>query len=61
MDHPEFGTVPVIEHPLKYEHATSGFDSPAPALGEDNREVLRKLGYPESKIDELEDAGIFSL
>lgn len=60
VEHPELGTVPVIEHPLTYKHAKSGFDAPAPSLGEHNREVLREIGYSESKIDELESAGIFS-
>ena len=60
IDHPELGTIPVIEHPLKYEHAESGFDLPPPGLGEHNRAVLRELGYSEAKLDELEEAGIFS-
>jgi crotonobetainyl-CoA:carnitine CoA-transferase CaiB-like acyl-CoA transferase len=60
VEHPELGTVPVIEHPLKYKHAESGFDAPAPGLGEHNRDVLREIGYSEARIDELERAGIFS-
>lgn len=60
VDHPQFGTVPVIEHPLKYQNAKSGFDKPSPSLGEHNRATLREIGYSELKIDELETAGIFS-
>ena len=59
VEHPELGTIPVIEHPLKYERATSGFDSPPPLLGEHNREVFRDLGYSEAELDALEEAGAF--
>ena len=59
LDHPEVGTVPVIEHPLNFAHAESGFESPPPLLGEHNREVFRDLGLSESAIDELEAAGVF--
>lgn len=59
IEHPELGTVPVIEHPLKYEHADSGFETPPPLLGEDNRDVFRALGYTEEEIEDLETAGVF--
>lgn len=51
--------IPVIEHPLKFHHAESGFESPPPELGEHNRDVFRELGYSEERIDELADAGVF--
>lgn len=59
LDHPEIGTIPVIEHPLKFERADSGFEVPPPLLGEHNREVFRELGYSEAELDELEAAGVF--
>ncbi|WP_254527956.1 CaiB/BaiF CoA transferase family protein [Natrinema gelatinilyticum] len=59
IDHPELGSVPVIEHPLKFEHAESGFDLPPPLLGEHNRTVLRELGYSDAELDELEAVGVF--
>jgi crotonobetainyl-CoA:carnitine CoA-transferase CaiB-like acyl-CoA transferase len=59
IEHPELGTVPVIEHPLNFREAESGFELPPPLLGEHNREVFRELGYSEGEIDELERAGIF--
>ncbi|XVH31608.1 CaiB/BaiF CoA transferase family protein [Haloferacaceae archaeon DSL9] len=59
VDHPEFGTVPVIEHPLKYRHADSGFETPPPGLGEHTREVFREMGYTEDVLDDLEAKGAF--
>ncbi|WP_254522222.1 CaiB/BaiF CoA transferase family protein [Natrinema caseinilyticum] len=59
IDHPELGSVPVIEHPLKFEHAESGFELPPPLLGEHNRAVFRDRGYSEAELDELEAAGVF--
>lgn len=59
IEHPELGSVPVIEHPLKFDNADSGFDLPPPLLGEHNREVFRELGYSEAELDAMEEAGVF--
>jgi crotonobetainyl-CoA:carnitine CoA-transferase CaiB-like acyl-CoA transferase len=59
IEDPDRGTIPVIEHPLKYGDADSGFESPPPTLGEHNRDVFRDLGYSEDDLDALEDAGVF--
>ena len=50
--------VPVIEHPLNFEHARSGFRSPPPRLGEHTREVFEALGYDAATIDRLMERGI---
>ncbi|SEW31318.1 CaiB/BaiF CoA transferase family protein [Halobacterium jilantaiense] len=52
-------TIPVVEHPLNYERAETGFESPPPELGEHNREVFAELGYSDAEIDALADAGVF--
>ena len=52
-------SVPVIEHPLNYGAADSGFESAPPKLGEDNRELFREIGYSEAEIDELAERGVF--
>jgi crotonobetainyl-CoA:carnitine CoA-transferase CaiB-like acyl-CoA transferase len=59
MEHPEHGEIPVIEHPLKYERSSSGFESPPPKLGEDTRSVFRDLGYDEAELDDLTERGAF--
>lgn len=52
-------TVPVIDHPIKWGAAESGFDNPAPKLGEHNHEVFESLGYSQAEIEELESEGAF--
>ncbi|WP_435065229.1 CaiB/BaiF CoA transferase family protein [Halobaculum sp. EA56] len=59
IEHPELGEIPVIEHPLKFGNADSGFELPPPLLGEHNREVFREHGYTEEEIDRMEEAGVF--
>ena len=59
IEDPERGEIPVIEHPLNYGRATSGFESPPPRLGEHSREVFRELGYDEDALDELAARGAF--
>ena len=55
MDHPTAGEIPVLEHPLNFERAGAGFESPPPLLGEDTEAVLRELGYGEEDIEALRD------
>ncbi|MFP4626771.1 MAG: CaiB/BaiF CoA transferase family protein [Natronomonas sp.] len=59
IDDPERGEIPVIEHPLNFERAESGFESPPPKLGEHSREVFEAIGYSESDIEDLERRGAF--
>ncbi len=51
--------IPVIEHPLNYEHAESGFESPPPKLGEDTEAVFAALGVNEDRLDAMREAGAF--
>jgi crotonobetainyl-CoA:carnitine CoA-transferase CaiB-like acyl-CoA transferase len=51
--------IPVVEHPLNFDRADSGFEAPPPGLGEHNREVFRDLGYDDERIDEMAAAGAF--
>ncbi|MGE5304730.1 MAG: CaiB/BaiF CoA transferase family protein [Alphaproteobacteria bacterium] len=43
------GRVPVVGNPLRLSDSPARFD-PVPALGEQTEDVLKKLGYDESKI-----------
>ena len=58
MEHPAAGEIPVIEHPLNYNSADSGFDDAPPLLGEDTVDVLRGLGYDDERIDSLVERGV---
>ncbi|MFB6122516.1 MAG: CaiB/BaiF CoA transferase family protein [Haloferacaceae archaeon] len=57
IEHPALGTVPVIEHPLNFDRAESGFESAPPLLGEDTEAVLQELGYTEEDIEALRAEG----
>ncbi|MFP8952947.1 CaiB/BaiF CoA transferase family protein [Natrialbaceae archaeon A-arb3/5] len=59
IEDPDRGEIPVVEHPLNYDHADSGFESPPPRLGEHTRSVFEELGYDEGRIDELAARGAF--
>lgn len=59
LDHPEHGQIPVIEHPLKYRNADTGFETAPPDLGQHTREVFESLGYTEAELEELERRGAF--
>lgn len=51
--------VPVIEHPLNYKNADTGFESPPPKLGEHTRKIFKEIGYSREDINELAKSGAF--
>ncbi len=55
----ERGEIPVIEHPLNYDRAESGFQSAPPKLGAHTRDVFRAIGYGEDELEDLEARGAF--
>lgn len=59
--HPEHGEVPGIRTsgiPIVFSDDATGFAFPARCLGEDNDAIYGELlGYDESRLDELRDAG----
>jgi len=57
LEHSAAGEIPVIDHPLNYEHTDSGFDRAPPLLGEHTTEILERIGYDEETIDELRETG----
>jgi succinate---hydroxymethylglutarate CoA-transferase len=56
VEHPSAGEIPVIEHPLNFANAETGFDEAPPLLGEDTEELLRRVGYEDADIDRLRAA-----
>ncbi|WP_251344307.1 CaiB/BaiF CoA transferase family protein [Haloplanus halophilus] len=57
VSHPAVGEIPVVEHPLNFDRADTGFDEAPPLLGEDTRDVLTELGYSEEEIESLRESG----
>lgn len=51
--------IPVIEHPLNFESASSGFDTAPPKLGEHTFEVFKEIGYDQKQLEQLQADGIF--
>ena len=51
--------VPVIEHPLNFAGAESGFDAAPPDLGEHTFEVLSEVGYDRERLERLRKEGVF--
>ncbi|MFC6838016.1 CaiB/BaiF CoA transferase family protein [Halomarina ordinaria] len=56
LEHPAAGEMPVIEHPLNFTSAESGFEEAPPLLGEDTESVLRAAGYDDHDIEALREA-----
>jgi crotonobetainyl-CoA:carnitine CoA-transferase CaiB-like acyl-CoA transferase len=61
VEHPKAGKIKLIKFPLKFSETQPEFKTPAPLLGEHNREVLSGImGYDDNKIKELMQKGIIS-
>ena len=59
LEHPVTGTNPVPGPPFRYASVPSWLHSPAPTLGQHNREILSgRLGVSAGELAELESAGI---
>ncbi len=58
IEHPAAGEIPMLDHPLNYDHATAGFDAAPPLLGEDTVAVLQAIGYDDDRIAALIEEGV---
>lgn len=56
--HPSDGQVPQQAFPIKYREGRPGWRSHPPSLGEHTDEILKELGYADSRIRELRERGI---
>ena len=55
LDHPVVGRHPIAGPPFRYATVEHWHRSPAPTMGQHNREVLAELGLSSSEIDQLEE------
>jgi crotonobetainyl-CoA:carnitine CoA-transferase CaiB-like acyl-CoA transferase len=58
QEHPRAGRFRTIATPVKLERTPGRIRTPAPALGEHTRDVLREIGYAESEIEALGARGV---
>ncbi|MFH1180736.1 MAG: CaiB/BaiF CoA-transferase family protein [Candidatus Bathyarchaeota archaeon] len=61
MDHPAAGRIKLINFPVKFSETPAQLKTPAPLLGQHNKEILSEiLGYSDEKIKELVSKGVIS-
>lgn len=58
VEHPVAGLVKMMGIPIKFSETPGGVDSPPPALGQHNEEILGSLGYSEAEIADLREEGV---
>ena len=56
--HPRLGTLRLINQPVKLSRTPAKLAAATPERGQHTTEVLRELGYSDTKIDELKKKGI---
>ena len=57
-DHPEYGSIKLLNNPIKLSRTPAENICKAPDLGEHTDQILTKLGFTSDKIKELRDGGI---
>jgi len=58
IDHPDMGTTNLVGSPINMSGTPPKFFRPAPLLGEHTEEILAKLGYDKSALEELRSSGV---
>ena len=59
LEHPKAGKIKVLNFPVKFSETPGEVHSPAPLLGQHNREILvNYLGYTEEEVEQLEKKGV---
>lgn len=58
IDHPAFGATRLVGSPINLSATPAKFYRPAPLLGEQTDEVLGKLGYDSTELQELRTIGV---
>jgi formyl-CoA transferase/CoA:oxalate CoA-transferase len=58
--HPEYGPLRVLGIPVKMSDTPGSVESAPPLFGENNRDVLQKLGYSEREVEDFTQAGVLA-
>lgn len=58
QDHPVLGRVRLPNLPFKFSDCDTSPRSPAPLMGQHNRDIARKLGYAPSEVDAMVRDGV---
>lgn len=58
LEHPTAGKVPQVISPMRFENASLCFDRAPPTLSQHTEEVLRELGFDNSKINNLRENNV---
>ena len=57
-DHPEYGSLKLLNNPIKLSRTPAENVCKAPDLGEHTDQILERLGYEPELIEELRSSGI---
>ena len=56
--HPQMGTSNLVGSPINMSDTPPRFHRPAPLLGEQTEEILKRLGYGKEAVEELRTSGV---
>jgi crotonobetainyl-CoA:carnitine CoA-transferase CaiB-like acyl-CoA transferase len=57
VEHPAVGKIVNLRNPVRFESYTPALRRPAPAIGQDGRDILRTIGYTDERIAQLAASG----
>lgn len=60
LTHPEYGPLRVLGIPIKLSDTPGSIETAPPLFGENNRDVLLRLGYDEADIKRFAEAGVIA-
>jgi len=60
-DHPSEGRIRSMRPPTSWSETQPNIRRPAPRIGEHSREVLKEVGFDDSEVDKMAEAGAIAL